>query len=106
MHVMNVCVVAERGCDFGREINCVSNSSLCLSLVPPGNSENMHSLLNLKSFFSVSSRTHAGQENCVCEWIHSINLQCGNPSCMSRAGAEVSSCGVDLMVLPQERWQE
>lgn len=42
----------------------------------------------------------------VCEWIRAVSLQRGSPPCVSCAGAAVSSCGLDLTVLPQEWWRE
>lgn len=48
--------------------------------------------------------SHAGQESHVrfseSGFVQSVER--GNPSCMSHAGAAMSSCGTDLMVLLQE----
>lgn len=63
MHVMNVCVVAERGCEWGREIN----SPLCVwASFPLATVKTCIIFFNSKSPFSVFSSTHAGQ-NCV--WV-------------------------------------
>lgn len=71
MHVMNV---AERGCEFEREIKCMSNSSLCLGLAPPGNPENRKLFFNLNSQY-VFKHTCWAVELCVCERIRAISVQ-------------------------------
>lgn len=106
MHVMNVCVVPERGCELGREIKYVSNSSFCVwALFPLATVKTciLFFFFYFESPFSMSS-SHAEQENCV--WVDTCS-QCGSPySTASRAGTAMSSCGHDLMILPQEWWQE